>query len=271
MRSDGPAALRFEEELANSRPFGDPGYIVKFTDLEHTHSLMSADYVAGESAMVLAPWNRAPTAWPINRSLTVLHVYTCLALFFTVVAERRESLAGTYGRGGPDPVRQARRSFDRAHYLHGHLTRNQQQLDTAGRLLVRWLGDLLHAFDPAPPPEGASAHLLLDLYDREADAIGRLTDAEERWAGIVREVAQSELRYAYDLLPEEAQVLRQHAEHLHALEKSGASPAESAEAFIAVRRSISEALRSTPMDPGPRDTIIRTMVESSGTRLDDLL
>jgi hypothetical protein len=257
---------------------------VKFTDLEHTHSLLSADYDPSISPTVHAPWNRAPAGWPINRSLTVLHVYTCLALFFTVVTDRHASLAERYGplRGGPDPAKRTRRSFDRAHYLRRHLALNQGQLDTAGRLLVRWLGDILRVFDPAPPPEGACVHLLLDLYDREASTVRALRarlEADrlrenERWAAIVRDAARSEIGCTLDLLPVDAQMtptLHQHVKRVDALDRSNASLRESADAFLAVRQSVFDALKAMPTDPGPRDDIIRTMVENSGARLNDFL
>jgi hypothetical protein len=252
---------------------------VKFTDLEHTHSLLRADYDPAASPMVHAPWNRAPVGWPVNRSLTVLHVYTCLALFFAVVTDRHTSLIERYGSlpSGPTPARRTRRSLDRAHYLHRYLVPNQDQLDTAGRLLVRWLGDVLRILDQSPPPEGASAHLYLDLYEREASTIRalrarldahRLRD-EEQWAAALRNAALGETRYALDLAPSDL-ILQEHVEHVEILEKSNASLRESADAFIAVRQSVLNTLTGTPLLPGPREESIRAMVTESGSRLSDL-
>jgi hypothetical protein len=137
---------------------------VKFVDLEHTHSLVSADYDDRSSPMIRPPWHRAQpgavTEWPLKRSLTALHVYTCLALFFTNVTNRSADLEAEYGPLQVIPTKQTRRSFDRANYLRQQLEHYEEYLGFAGALFVRWLGKMLRSIDPSPPPEGSYVHLV---------------------------------------------------------------------------------------------------------------
>lgn len=146
----------------------------KFIDLEHTHSMLRRNYQVTEDSPLIRPlWNRGrpnkSISWSIDRALTVCHVYTCLALFFTVVERRSTEFEKLYGSlNNLDPIISARRAFDRAHYLSHELKQFDQELGLAGRRCVNWLTDILNIFDPYPPQSGSYVHLLLDLYEREA-------------------------------------------------------------------------------------------------------
>jgi hypothetical protein len=266
---------------------------VKFVDLEHTHSLLSAGDDA-ESAPTLRPrWNRpAPdnaNEWPIQRALTVFQVYTHLALFFSMVERRRQDLQETFGPlHGLDASREARRSLDRAHYLSHELRRREAHLGAAGRLFTRWLTDASRLLDDAPPPDGAYVHLYLDLYERECDelrgVVTRVTHDEGMWSRRIREAGLREVRdsrRALEMLGEiaaEHRELRRRADVLLMLDGSEGSLADTVEAFVAVRRSVAASLRGvTPTafltgDPETgAQTVIRDMVETSGQSLGQLL
>jgi hypothetical protein len=273
---------------------------VKFVDLEHTHSLMSERYRGERSPMIRPHWNRAVPGsvneWPVNRALTVLHVYTSLALFFIAVAGRSHRLTGEYGPlHGLDPAGQARRSLDRAHYLRQQLARCEECLGFAGRLFVRWLGEVLRVLDPEPPPQGAYVHLLLDLYEREAGELGavvarlggrRLQD-EDGWSRALREAAKREIDGAGAAMsliagpgaPAANGGLSRRRDRLEAQEAGGASFRDSVDAFLDVRDAVARTLRRVDaaayLRPathggGTAGEAVREMVEGTGRQLGPL-
>ncbi|YCK37308.1 hypothetical protein ACNF49_25615 [Actinomadura sp. ATCC 39365] len=270
---------------------------VKFTDLEHTHSLLEEGYDAAVSPLVRPHWNRARReageGWPVDRALTVSHVYTTLALFHSTVAARHEELADRYGPiAGADPARQARRSFDRAQYLLHCLGRHTEQLGAGGRLFLRWLGGINEAFDPSPAPRGAYAHLVLDLYEREADTIRRALSRPDAGgadedAAALRSAARQEISGCLAVLAAtgepsgQRQELQDQDRVLAELESSGASFRDSAEAFLRTRDLVLRALGPVPpaaflgpVPDRPEETVaetVRAMAEESGRRLGALL
>lgn len=273
----------------------------KFVDLEHTHSLLRHDYTPSGSPRIRPHWNRAApqkvNEWPVNRALTVLHVYTCLALFFSNVVTKCQGLEGQYGPlHGLQPAKQARRAFDRAHYLRYQLEQSQDQLGVAGRLFLRWLHDILRAFDGAPPPEGSDVHLFLDLYEREGGEVrafiagvgsgGAPNDA--LCAKAMRQMAMRELGSARRVLsmmpdaPSVSQQLQQHDEAATVAAKaSDESLHGSADLLLWVREMVTETLdalspmiveaKSSPVavQQAPAD-VIRRMVKDSGHHLNEL-
>jgi len=273
---------------------------VKFIDLLHTHSLLGENYDEGTSPMIRPHWNRrrpgAVNEWSIERCLTVLHVYTCLALFFTAVVDRSVSLEAQYGRLGAvdDPIKQVRRSLDRARYLKEQLEHHEQYLGFAGRLFVRWLGGILSSFDPSPPPEGSHVQLFLDLYEREVVELRRVVahlrkatlEDDALWGESLREIARRELSTTRTVLSMLAEVppvsceLQNHDDVLAALEVDKASFRASADAFASVRSSVAKTLRSLTLTaysgswPGDKEKapgdVIRVMVEDSGRHLNSL-
>jgi hypothetical protein len=148
---------------------------LKFIDLEQTHSLTDGSRSAHTTPLVRPHWNRREdwrtAEWPLVRSLTVVHVYTSLALFFAV-AHTRPDLDDRYGEGTyGDRARQSRRCLDRAEYLHHVLSTRAAGLGRAGQLFLDWIGSLHDLLDAEPRPRGGYAHLALDLYDRETQLL----------------------------------------------------------------------------------------------------
>ena len=156
----------------------------KFLDTEHTHSLLRQGYQPADCA-VRPPWRRPhsadPYLWPMNRILTVPHVYAALALLFQVIREKSPELVQEYG-----PVHEKnleftiRQSLDRAEYLVYQLHLNQAQLGKAGVYFADWLSSVLKLLDHNPRPEGSYFHLLADLYEREANVLGKLIAGASR-------------------------------------------------------------------------------------------
>jgi len=269
---------------------------LKFVDLENTHSLFSEDYDEVSSPKVRPHWNKiipgGVSEWPIHRVLTVLHVYTCLALFFTNAASRSSSLEAEYGPLHLDPIEQARRSFDRAHYLRYELERHEEFLGFAGRLFIRWLGEILQSLDNSAPPKGSYVHLLLDLYNRETDeirtnvtALGDLVLPDDaKWGKFIRKVAKDEISRALVVLSMTSgaaapanRVLQNHDKLLQTLEASEARFSDSASTFLAVRNSIFQTLSSInstaylmpslSSEMNTASEVVQTMVESSCSEL----
>ncbi|HTN83469.1 MAG TPA: hypothetical protein VL242_07280 [Sorangium sp.] len=120
--------------------------------------------------------------------------------------ERRAAeLEGAFGPlGGLDPALEARRSFDRARLLGRELERHGGELGAAGKRFVAWLRETLDAFDPCPPPEDSDAHLLLDLYEREAaslrDELAARGAPSPSVARLVDAIAARELAKAREVL-----------------------------------------------------------------------
>lgn len=150
---------------------------LKFLDTEHTHSLLPRDYQP-QNCLIRPPWRRPHTAdpylWPLNRILTVAHVYTALSLFFSASEQRLDEFVPLYGPIQENNLAHAiRKSLDRAEYLTGQLQQNESHLGKAGQHFAAWLTDILRALDPMRRPKGSYLHLIADLYDAEATALAR--------------------------------------------------------------------------------------------------
>ncbi|WP_433931681.1 hypothetical protein AB3662_45320 [Sorangium cellulosum] len=253
---------------------------LKFIDLELTHSVLRKGYRMERSPVVSPPWHRRDPSglrdWTVNRMLTVLHVYVALALFFRAVERRAGELEAEFGPlGDLDPGREARRSFDRAHFLVHALRRHEGELGAAGRRFCAWLDCMLAAFDPSPPPAGSEVHLLLDLYAREAAA---LRDRLARSAGppaaarLVEEIATTELATARDVLAA--------IEGAPPLRDEPAPAATLAERLWEVRARISASLRRVPREAYARRPagsgktpaeLVREMLDGSSDAVSALL
>ena len=275
---------------------------IKFVDLEHTHSLVTSDFALGKSPKIRALWNRPlpgnENEWLISRALTVMHVYTSLAFFFTAVQHDSPHLGQTYGAlaNGFNAVRQKRRALDRARYLGEQLEHHSTYLGFAGRRFVRWLKSMLDALDPYPPPPDSRAHLLLDLYEREAvefrQQIQRLgtkigdTAGPSLWALQIAEITKNEIDGTHDIVYslKETPGFSGIAKQWNALATSkerDKSLDEAAQKFLSVRACISEMLRSVPPESylkrrgakngtGTAGELVQEMVEHSGQSLNGL-
>ena len=118
----------------------------KFIDLEHTHSVLAREY-RSESSAIIEPFWHANTdhaaKWPIGRSLTACHVYTCLAIFFANAAIRKETLSSHYGRVSGPAMQQAEQALSRAQFLCREIAKLPSYLGNCGVLFTEWL-DSIH-------------------------------------------------------------------------------------------------------------------------------
>ncbi|MDQ3899484.1 MAG: hypothetical protein M3319_03205 [Actinomycetota bacterium] len=153
---------------------------VKYLDLLHTHSLLRKGYRDSESPIINPPWHRpdpnGSRDWPVERCMTVLHVYATLSVFFLAIERDADKLEPEFGPLGElNPEDSARRALDRAHFLTHVMQQERQQaeLGLAGRRLVAWLSELINGIDPSPRPHNTETHLLLELYEREAAELER--------------------------------------------------------------------------------------------------
>jgi hypothetical protein len=271
----------------------------KYVDLEHTHSLMCSDYNEMESPRIRPHWNRAVPGrlsdWSINRSMTVCHVYTTLAFFYSRVASNRRVIERFNSVDATDIAAHTRRSLDRAQYLQQQLLLNRAQLGAAGILFVEWLGKILSVLDPLPRPRNSYVHLALDLYEREAEQIQKIVerasklDPEEtvRWSKSMRNAAGREIKETLRTLSMLQQAGHNIGLQLRTLSDANISVYENATFhevatfFLKAREAISRALRSIPpenfLDCNPErpsqligDAVL-VSVEESGRELDEML
>ena len=146
----------------------------KLYDFRHGHSLLDPDHVAPEPLRVISIWNAGElnkaNHWDTHRAFAAFHVYAQLALLATVAEQRAEELEETYGpfRGMVD----SRKALERACYL-GEKLKDVcwNELGVAGKRMRDWLMSVLDFVEPSLPPHGATIHLFLDLYQREANKV----------------------------------------------------------------------------------------------------
>jgi predicted O-methyltransferase YrrM len=146
----------------------------KLYDFRHGHSLLDPDFADPEPPRVCSLWNaqelNKANHWDTHRAFAAFHVYVQLSLLATVAEQRAPELEAAYGpnRG----MIESRKAMERARYLGEKLGELcADELGVAGKRLLDWLMTVLNHLDPAPPPRGAYIHLLLDLYEREANKI----------------------------------------------------------------------------------------------------
>lgn len=123
---------------------------LKFIDLEHTHSMLVPYADVPDWPMVSPPWHQdkdRPVEWPVNRALTVLHVYTGLAMLYAALSQKGvdvEAEGDGHLLGGSASAR-SQQARERASLLSTELQapRCQAALGFAGRLFVAWLASML--------------------------------------------------------------------------------------------------------------------------------
>lgn len=255
----------------------------KLYDFRHGHSLLTRDtrdYADEEEARrVLSIWNFPGTdqlnQWDAHRAVAAFHVYVHLSLLCTVAEARAAELSGDFGPlDGPAPVMtSARKALDRAHFLREQICEHcSTDLGIAGHALTDWLGEVLDALDPAPPPQGAYVHLLLDRYLLEVRAVQRKPSSAD-FDRALAEVTEEETRRARAVLLaiDSASNLSSFDSALLALE--AATPRER---FTHVRATVADALRNASPDgyrfasagaPQTPDEQFRIMVEASSRAL----
>jgi HEXXH motif-containing protein len=265
----------------------------KFIDIEHTHSLLASDYDDAQSPRIRPHWNRVTPGnrqdWPVGRALTVLHVYTCLAVFFLTAAERVGQLEKEYGEIGYDPAVYARRALDRAQYLKNALEQHLALMGIAGELFLRWIGALLRFLDAQPPLDGSYLHLLLDLYGRQADHLRavalnhRLEEATMSEIGtMLGETARREIRAVQDAFVTIGRPIpsdRTLESSILTIGSFSTDVQQSISNFVGIRRALSGILQGAEPDMAAMSLaleetapteIIRMMVEQTSISLDPL-
>jgi hypothetical protein len=258
----------------------------KLYDFRHAHSMLVRDLgtvpegPSGEARRVVSLWNvpgpDGSNRWNTHRAMAAFHVYVHLALFACLAERLAARLRDRYGPlDAPRPMTPSRKAFDRAHYLGESLrTVCWEELGVAGRYLVDWLSSVLGAMDPAPPPPGASLHLLMDRYLREARRLRKLPPSDGL-ARVLQRLAVAEAdAFRAILSAVGARAPRDEAAAGPAPERAG----DHGEFFARRRRHIADTLlRLAPngysLDALPRtaggsaDDMVRDMVEASSREL----
>ncbi len=146
----------------------------KLYDFRHGHSLLDVDAPIDDAPRIVSVWNaqefNRANHWDTHRAFAAFHVYVQLALLATRAEQRHGELEGRFG--GFCGMVDSRKALDRAWYL-GEQLEDQcaSQLGLAGVKMRAWLMAVLRHLDPTPPPRGAYAHLMLDLYVREGNRV----------------------------------------------------------------------------------------------------
>jgi predicted O-methyltransferase YrrM len=188
-RSDLPGMFFLRQSL------GTPWWIAESLLHESIHSKLY-DLVAGHSLVrsddgtrsipVVIPWRPSRLSgenrFRAQHALTAFHVYVHLALLSTVAERRAPELEATYGP--LSGMIESHRARARARYLGRQLHAQPlcwEDLGAIRQQLADWLSSLLDMLDPAPPPDGSTLHLYLDLYHRETDQLEQaLAEPTER-------------------------------------------------------------------------------------------
>lgn len=253
----------------------------KLYDFRHGHSLLDPEFASEEPPRVCSLWNaqelNKANYWDTHRAFAAFHVYVQLSLLAMMAEQRAEALEEKYGlyRG----LIESRKALERARYLGEKLDELcSEELGVAGKRLLDWLMSVLDFLDPAPPPKGAYIHLLLDLYQREANRVDAvLGESETAASSFSREltpVVKAELESTRRVLSKIRSdggldrfnsVLSQYSD-----EQLGSE-------FPAVRRIIARTLleaspdgyglKSCATDREDPDELVKQMVEAGSERL----
>lgn len=256
----------------------------KLYDFRRGHSLFTTDLPEGRPARVISLWNpddgRGANCWDLFRSVAACHVYVHLAVLSALAESRAGELEPVYG-----PIRQrpamtgSGAAFERAYYLSEQIAEScWDEMGTAGRRMMEWLSAVLDALNPSPPPRGAYLHLLLDLYEREADtADSALRKGSGRGEGPGRQLAgliDEEVAEAQRILT----MLAAQPALTELRDGLSRDPAETpGDRFRRTRHLIATALRRaspdgytlrrSPSESHGPDEAVRAMVQRSSERL----
>ena len=248
----------------------------KLYDFRHGHSLLEPDVPEEEKRQICSPWNARELIdanhWDVHRAFAAFHVYVQLALLAEVAERRADELEPAYGPFAG--MVESRKALDRARYLGENIAgKCAPQLGHAGGRMLSWLMAILDSIDPAPAPSGATMHLVLDLYEREANRVEQVLETDP-----AASVALSrDLGPAAESEHEEARRLLEglHApDALQELEESILKlPSDDlGRHFPAVRRLIRKAILAASPDGyslpgGSGEAKVRDFVETGSDRL----
>lgn len=157
----------------------------KLYDFRHGHSLLDLDAPQEQAPRVVSLWNAQEFSranhWDTHRAFAAFHVYVQLALLAKLAEHRASELEERFGRFCG--MVESRKAFDRAWYLGEELlVECSDHLGLAGVRMRDWLMKVLDYLGDQPPPRGAYVHLMLDLYEREANRVAAVLDSDERAA-----------------------------------------------------------------------------------------
>lgn len=262
----------------------------KLYDFRQGHSVLAPNYWREDAPRVCSLWNVPDSSksnyWDTHRALAAFHVYVHLSLLCSVAEQRAHELENVYGPiHGSLPMTGSRRAFERAHYL-GEKTKELcwKELGLAGKRLLDWLKSVLDALDPAPPPHGSYIHLLLDLYQSDAEKVEVVLGRSE--LAPVSSHLHTELG---KIIRNEVEITRSVLSRVNAqadlsrFDRAVAqySDGEIVTGFSDVRRLISKTLldlspdgyrlRAPSPDSTDPDEIVKRMVQGSSRHLDAVL
>jgi len=277
---------------------------LKLQDLHHSHAILRRGYRASHSPLIPALWNRPgkdrDNEWPACRSLSAMHVYVHLALYFSRLEQRLEQIQAVHGPlRGYEPTLLKRQAFERARYL-GLSLRNTswQELGMAGQRMVDWLLGILEHLGAGPAPEDDGAHLFLDLYESEARNFNKLLNSiDPHPENAAMERNQTIRQVVSDMLLNEIHIAERITSTLQHTGRNAVPPidvvrnaatalqqtsdAELIRIFRDTRASIAHLLRTVqpdnfsrvqdPQTEKPLSALVRDMVMASGQQLGVLL
>lgn len=165
----------------------------KLYDFRHGHSLLEPEFALRGAPRIRSPWNpedvNDANHWDTHRALAAFHVYVQLCLLSLLAKQRAAELEEVYGP--TDGLIDNRKAFERAWYLGEQLKDLcWNVLGLAGQRMVDWLMAILDGLELSPPPRGAYLHLVLDLYQREANRVdSTLTTSESELSTLPSKLA----------------------------------------------------------------------------------
>ncbi|CDG83019.1 hypothetical protein GJA_2386 [Janthinobacterium agaricidamnosum NBRC 102515 = DSM 9628] len=247
----------------------------KLYDFRHGHTLLTPGYQRDDAARICSLWN-APDAsqsnhWDAHRAIAAFHVYVHLALLCSVAEQREAELAPAYGPID-NMMSGSRRAIDRSRYLGRQIqTVGWNEYGEAGRRMVNWLMAVLDELDTAPRPDGAYAHLLLDLYQRQTRQVEKFIAGGDRALAsqlqerMQQEVTGAEMALSTAAATQERKRFRQVLDQLLSNDVATSYPA--------VRKLISKTLLEVSATQDLRATenatgeMIKKMVQQSSMQL----
>jgi len=169
----------------------------KFYDFRHGHSLLQPESMKQDAPRICSPWNAAQlndqNSWDIHRAFAAFHVYVQLAVLALIAEQESEEVKLQFGL--PDGLTGHQKCFERAWYLGEQLKKQPvwSLLGAGGQQMIEWLQSVLSVLELPQPPNGAEAHLYLDLYWREARGVRIDETAPETLVGKLAALATDEI------------------------------------------------------------------------------
>jgi predicted O-methyltransferase YrrM len=154
----------------------------KLYDLRSGHTLLADDFSELNEPLVCSLWNTPGLSlenmWNTHRAMAAFHVYVHLALMARIAECRIDELQREFG-----PMRgmiSSRHALDRAQHLGLEMrAKCAAELGFAGTRLLDWMMSILDILEYDQGRKGASSHLLLGRYLKEAKNISSVLKESE--------------------------------------------------------------------------------------------